>query len=278
MSDISSEESDIERAKRKERAKKLTNPDFTSSDEGSEISLPPKWNTCLICPRTNLVVNTQLEESNKENMEAQTVEIAADIDMDTKTDDADESNDAVIQRVDNFMNEEEDNGQFNEEMYTLSDIVKILKELTNKITKLIVENEKTNKTLTNMDQIIRRISIIEQEIETENNEDIINRLPLATEEHILEMEHFLLRRENEKKLRLEEIGGSTTTEMTRRVMSTLFTIKLCTKYMLKGKRAHKGNFGELRICKVIEKAVIRRVYSNQAEVQKIIEKWLIRAE
>lgn len=34
-------------------------------------------------------------------MEAQTVEIAADIDMDTKSDDnADESNDAVIQRVD----------------------------------------------------------------------------------------------------------------------------------------------------------------------------------
>lgn len=51
---------------------------------------------------------------------------------------------------------------------------------------------------------------------------------------------------------LEEIGGSTATEMTRRVMSTLFTVKLCTKYTLKGKRAYKGNFGELGICKVIE--------------------------
>lgn len=86
--------------------------------------------------------------------------------------------------------------------FLVSDIVKILKELTNKITKLIVENQKTNKTLTKLDQIIRRISI-EQEIETENNKDVINKLPLATEEHILEileMEHFLLQRKNEKKL------------------------------------------------------------------------------
>ncbi|KMQ82684.1 hypothetical protein RF55_22154, partial [Lasius niger] len=43
MSDISSEESEIGRAKRKERAKKLTDPDFTLSDEESEIPLPPKW-------------------------------------------------------------------------------------------------------------------------------------------------------------------------------------------------------------------------------------------
>lgn len=83
--------------------------------------------------------------------------------------------------------------------FLVSDIVNILKELTNKITKLIVENQKTNNTLTKLDQIIRRISI-EQEIEIENNEDVINRLPLATEEHILEMEHFLLQRKNEKKL------------------------------------------------------------------------------
>lgn len=51
---------------------------------------------------------------------------------------------------------------------------------------------------------------------------------------------------------LEDTGGSTATEMTRRVMSTLFTLKLCTKYTLKGKRANKSNFGALRICKVIE--------------------------
>lgn len=62
MSDISSEESDVERVKRKERAKKLTDSDFTLSDGGSEIPLPSKWNTCTSCPRTNLVVNTQLEE------------------------------------------------------------------------------------------------------------------------------------------------------------------------------------------------------------------------
>lgn len=200
--------------------------------------------------------------------------------MDTKSvsdDNADESNDVVIQRVDSFISEKEHNGQFNEEMYT--HIVTILKVITSKITKLIVENEKTTKTLTKLNQIIGRLNI-EEEIETENNEDIINRLPLATEEDILEMEHFLLQRKNEKKLLqiLEEIGGSTATEMTRRVMSTLFTVKLCTKYTLKGKRAYKGNFGELGICKVIEKAVIRKVHSNQAEVQKIIEKWLIRAK
>lgn len=39
-------------------------------------------------------------------MEAQTVEIAAAIDIDTKSDDnTDESNDAVIERVDSFMSE-----------------------------------------------------------------------------------------------------------------------------------------------------------------------------
>lgn len=74
-----------------------------------------------------------------------------------------------------------------------------MKVITSKITKLIVENEKTTKTLTKLNQIIGRLNI-EEEIETENNEDIINRLPLATEEDILEMEHFLLQRKNEKKL------------------------------------------------------------------------------
>lgn len=68
MSDISSEESDIGRAKRKERAKKLTDPDFTSSDEGSEIPLPPKWNICNSFPRTNPVVNTQLEKVRHANV------------------------------------------------------------------------------------------------------------------------------------------------------------------------------------------------------------------
>lgn len=74
-----------------------------------------------------------------------------------------------------------------------------MKVITSKITKLIVENEKTTKTLTKLNQIIGRLNI-EEEIETENNVDIINRLPLATEEDILEMEHFLLQRKNEKKL------------------------------------------------------------------------------
>lgn len=69
-----------------------------------------------------------------------------------------------------------------------------MKELTHKITRLIIENEKTTKTLTELD---RRFSL-DQEIE--DNEDIINKLPLATEEHILEMEHFLLEKKNEKKL------------------------------------------------------------------------------
>jgi len=64
-----------------------------------------------------------------------------------------------------------------------------------KITRLIIENEKTTKTLTELDHQFS----LDQEIETENNEDIINRLPLATEEHILEMEHFLLEKKNEKK-------------------------------------------------------------------------------
>lgn len=59
MSDISSEESDIGRAKRKERAKKLTDPDFTSFNEGSEIPLP---NICNSFSRTNPVVNIQLEK------------------------------------------------------------------------------------------------------------------------------------------------------------------------------------------------------------------------
>lgn len=73
-----------------------------------------------------------------------------------------------------------------------------MKELTNKITKLIIENEKTNKTIKKMDQIIRQFNI-EEEMETENS-DIINRLPLATEEDIFEIERFLLQKKNEKKL------------------------------------------------------------------------------
>lgn len=71
ISDISSEESDIEKAKRKERAKKLTHPDFTSSDGGSEIPLPPKSNTCTSsseCPRTNHIVITQLEDLRHANV------------------------------------------------------------------------------------------------------------------------------------------------------------------------------------------------------------------
>lgn len=92
MFDISSEGSDVERANRKERAKKLTDPDFISSDEGSEIPFPPKsntcttsakrlnftssdagseiplppiWNACTSSPKrptTNLVLITQLED------------------------------------------------------------------------------------------------------------------------------------------------------------------------------------------------------------------------
>lgn len=47
-------------------------------------------------------------QSDKENIETRTVEIATDIDMDTKSvsdDNADESNDVVIQRVDSFISE-----------------------------------------------------------------------------------------------------------------------------------------------------------------------------
>lgn len=74
-----------------------------------------------------------------------------------------------------------------------------MKELTHKITRLIIENEKTTKTLTELDRRLDRRFSLDQEVETEN-EDIINRLPLATEQHILEMEHFLLEKKNEKKL------------------------------------------------------------------------------
>lgn len=71
-----------------------------------------------------------------------------------------------------------------------------MKELTHKITRLIIENEKTTKTSTELDRRLDRRFSLDQETE---NEDIINRLSLATEEHILEMEHFLLEKKNEKK-------------------------------------------------------------------------------
>lgn len=74
-----------------------------------------------------------------------------------------------------------------------------MKDLTHKITRLIIENEKATKTLTELDRRLDRRFSLDQEVETEN-EDIINRLPLATEQHILEMEHFLLEKKNEKKL------------------------------------------------------------------------------
>lgn len=71
-----------------------------------------------------------------------------------------------------------------------------MKELTNKVTKLIVEHEKTNKIITKLDQIIRQSKTTE-ELEIENN-DIIKKLPLATEKDILEMECFLSQKKNEK--------------------------------------------------------------------------------
>jgi len=67
ISDISSEESDIEKAKRRERAKKLPDANFTSSDGGNEIPLLSKWKTCTSCPKTNSV-NTQLEEVRHANI------------------------------------------------------------------------------------------------------------------------------------------------------------------------------------------------------------------
>lgn len=73
-----------------------------------------------------------------------------------------------------------------------------MKELTSKITKLIVENEKTNKIVTKLDQIIRQFNT-KEEMEIENN-DIINKLPLATEEDVFEMERFLSQKKNEKKM------------------------------------------------------------------------------
>lgn len=74
-----------------------------------------------------------------------------------------------------------------------------MKELTSKMTTLIIENEKTTKILTQLQQTIRRLNM-EQGIKTENNEDVTNRLPLSTEQHILEMEHFLLQEKNENKV------------------------------------------------------------------------------
>lgn len=63
MSDISSEESDIEKAKRKERAKKMTNTDFVSFNDGSdEIPLPSKSNTCANSEKTILVKNRRLQK------------------------------------------------------------------------------------------------------------------------------------------------------------------------------------------------------------------------
>lgn len=54
MSDISSEESDIEKVKRKERARKMTNTDFISfDDENDEIPLPPKLNISATLERVN---------------------------------------------------------------------------------------------------------------------------------------------------------------------------------------------------------------------------------
>lgn len=61
ISDILSKESDIEKAKKRERAKKLPDTNFTSSDGENEILLLSKWNTCTSCPKTNSM-NTQLEE------------------------------------------------------------------------------------------------------------------------------------------------------------------------------------------------------------------------
>ncbi|XP_036143721.1 uncharacterized protein LOC105840624 isoform X2 [Monomorium pharaonis] len=306
FSDTPSEDTDVKRTKRKEYAKEVDS-DVTLCED-SDIPRPPKLKKkCNNFERAQFCLENTLDviKSDKENVKALSpiptdpLRIPTNVDKnvdESMSSDNDISNDNVddnvlLQRTDEILSKigtiagdelVDENLFINSDLkeINVNQLIQVLKNLSNQISLLVAEDRKKTKILTEIQEELHQIRKKEIELETNEEFNILNTLPLATEQQILEMERFLLYKRNENQLHqiLQEIGGSNPTEMTRKIMNTLFTLELCTKYTLKGKRTNKNNFSTLKVCRVIEKVVIKKGNTTLTEIHKVIENWLIRAK